>query len=102
MIFLSIYFLLFFDNDIIVPTSVSNIVSSVSETVLSSRLPTTDSSTPLHLIDIDVLQHQHYDPQPSSIQVSTRIKQQPGYLKDYHITFFSSKDVTNYSSGTNK
>jgi len=50
-------------NDILVPTSVSNIVPSVSETVLPSSLPATDSSTLLHLIDIDALQHQHYDPQ---------------------------------------
>ena len=46
------------------------------------------------------MQHQHSDPQPSSVRVSTRLKQPPGYLKDYHTTFFSSKDVTNHSSST--
>ena len=55
------------DNNIVVPTSVSDIVPAVSKTVLPSNLPAIDSSTPLHLIDIDVLQHQPSDPQPSSI-----------------------------------
>ena len=54
------------DNDIVLPTSISDIVSSVSENVLQSSLPATGSSTPLYLIDIDVLQHQHSNPQPSS------------------------------------
>jgi len=89
-----------FDNDILMPTSVSDIVPSVSETVLPSSIPATDSSTPLNLIDIDALQHQHSDPQPSSVRVCTRLKQAPRYLKDYHTTFSSSKDVTNHSSGT--
>ena len=47
---------------IVVPTSFSDIVPLISETILPSSLPATDSSTPLPLIDIDVLQHQHYDP----------------------------------------
>ena len=89
-----------YDNDIVVYTSVSDIVPSISETILPSNVPAIDSSTPLHLIDIDVLQHQHSNPQPSFVRVSTRLKQPLGYLKDYHTTFFSSKDVTNHSSST--
>jgi len=77
-----------FDNDIVVPTPVSDIVFEI---VLPSNIPTSDSSKPLHLLDIDVLQHQHSDPQPLSVRVSTRLKQQLEYLKEYHTTFFSSK-----------
>ncbi|KAK7333877.1 hypothetical protein VNO80_30657 [Phaseolus coccineus] len=65
------------ENDIVVPTSVSDIVPSVSETVLPSNLSATDSSTPFHLTNIDVLQHQYSDPQPSSVRVSTCLKQPP-------------------------
>jgi len=89
-----------FYNNIVVHIFVSDIVPLVYENVIPSSLPATDSSTPLHLIDNDVLQHQHSDPQPSSVRVSTCLKQPPGYLKDHHTTFFSSKYVTNHSSST--
>jgi len=56
-----------FDNDIVVPICISDIIPLVSKTVLPSSFPTTDSSTPLYLIDIDVLQHQRYNPQPASV-----------------------------------
>jgi len=46
-----------FYNDTVVFTSVTDIIPPVSETVLPSSLPATDSSTPLHLIDINVSQH---------------------------------------------
>jgi len=59
------------DNDIVVATPVSDIVSLIYETVLPFSLPATSSSKPLYLLDTDVLQHKHFDPQPSSIRVST-------------------------------